>query len=168
MAILKIYKYPADILRTVCTPVAHDAVMSDEIQTLISDMTETMYACEGAVGLAANQVGATHRIFIMDTSANATDDTKQTQLRVFINPEVTESSRKKSTREGCLSFPEFLVNTKRATRTTVTCLNEHGEPQEYKFETQESVAVQHEIDHLDGVLMIDRVNSLKSDVIRRD
>ena len=85
MAILKIHKYPADILRTVCTPVAPDAVMSDEIQTLIKDMIETMYDCGGAVGLAANQVGATHRIFIMDTTANATDDTRRTGLRVFIS-----------------------------------------------------------------------------------
>jgi peptide deformylase len=160
MAVLKIYKYPHPILREVCKPVT---VWNDEIRQLIADMVETMYASPGAVGLAANQVGSTHRIMVIDVAAKTTRD----QLKVFVNPEITQASRNKVMREGCLSFPEYLANVKRAQKITVQCLDENQQPQEYEFHQFEAVAVQHEMDHLDGILFIDRINSIKTDLIRR-
>jgi peptide deformylase len=160
MAILKVYKYPHPVLRTVCTPV--EAVTPD-IQQLIEDMVETLYTMGGAIGLAANQVGNTHRIFVMDMTANTTKD----QLQVFVNPVIVQSSRNKTMREGCLSFPEYLANVKRAQRLTVEALNAQGILFQHEAKHLEAVCVQHEIDHLDGVLMIDRIESLKTDWVRR-
>ncbi|MGJ8508472.1 peptide deformylase, partial [Glaesserella parasuis] len=87
--------------------------------------------------------------------------------KVLINPVVVESSRKKTMREGCLSFPDYLANIKRATKLTFTAFDREQALQTYTVYGLEAIAVQHEIDHLDGVLMIDRISSLKTDWIRR-
>ncbi len=160
MAIVKIYKYPHIILREQCQPVAS---VDESTRRLIDDMMETMYGCNGAVGLAAPQVGQPVRMVLIDVTAK----TKQDQLRVMINPEIVKQSRNKLVREGCLSFPDYLANVKRGTRVTVRYMNEHGKTIEADVRDLEAIAVQHEIDHLDGILMIDRVNSLKTDLIRR-
>ncbi|MGE0199446.1 MAG: peptide deformylase [Candidatus Melainabacteria bacterium] len=160
MSILRIHKYPHPVLREPCLPVA---TQTEAVTRLISDMVETMYACPGAIGLAACQVGIGLRIFVMDMNAKTTRD----DLKVLINPVILRQSRNRMVREGCLSFPEYLVNVKRAQRLTVQCLDEHFTPREYEVFNLEAVAVQHEIDHLDGILMIDRVRTLSTDLIRR-
>lgn len=160
MSILKIYKYPHPILRQQCQPVT---TWDDTLQQLVKDMKETMYSNPGAVGLAAPQVGAPQRLLLIDVSAKTT----KTELKVIINPEIIQSSRNKLVREGCLSFPEYLANIKRAQRITLRCFDELGKECEYQLENFEAVAVQHEMDHLDGILLIDRVQSLKTDLIRR-
>lgn len=161
MAIKTIYKYPHINLRQQCIPVTDP--LSDEIQTLITNLVDTMYNEPGAVGLSAPQIGSDKRVVVIDMAAKTTKD----QLKVMINPEIVTVSRKKMVREGCLSFPEYLVNIKRGTKATVKYLDKKGQPQEISVRDLESVAVQHEIDHLDGILMIDQVHSLKTDIIRR-
>jgi peptide deformylase len=161
MAILKVYKYPHPVLRQRCEPVSEVSV--PEIQQLISDMIETMYAANGAVGLAAPQVGQALRIVVMDLNAKTTRD----RLRVLVNPVITAQSRNKMVREGCLSFPAYLANIKRSLKVQLRYLDSTGSPQEESFEGLEAVAVQHELDHLEGILLIDRIASLKTDLIRR-
>lgn len=160
MAVLKVLKYPHPILRETCTPVGG---WDPSIEKLIQDMIETMYDHPGAVGLAAPQVGSPVRIVVIDISAKTTRD----QLKVLVNPVIVQQSRNKLVREGCLSFPEYLANIKRSLRATVECLNAVGEPVIHSVEGLEAIAIQHELDHLEGVLLIDRVQSLKTDLIRR-
>lgn len=160
MSILSIHRYPSPILRQTCRQVT---VWDDPVQRLIEDMVETMYAFDGSVGLAAPQVGHALRLFVMDVTARTTRD----RLLVLANPVITQQSRNKMAREGCLSFPNYLAQVRRATRLTVEAANRHGEVAAHRLEKLEAIAVQHEIDHLDGVLMIDRVASLKTNLIRR-
>jgi peptide deformylase len=161
VAVLKIYKYPHPILREVCQPVE---VFDDDLRQFVDDMIETMYAGPGAVGLAAPQVGRAIRVFVMDVTAKSTRD----QLKVLVKPVITQQSRNKVLREGCLSFPDYLANVKRATRLTAESVDQHGNPQQHEVRHLEAVCTQHEIDHLNGVLMIDLINSLKTDWIRRN
>ena len=157
---LKVLKYPHPILRAVCEPVtAWDA----SLQRLVDDMTETLYAAHGAVGLAACQIGEAARVIILDVSSKTTRE----DYKALINPVIVEASRKKTMREGCLSFPEYLANIKRATKVTFTAYDRDAALQTYTVYGLEAIAIQHEIDHLDGVLMIDRIQSLKTDWIRR-
>lgn len=160
MAILKILKYPHPLLREMCEPVtAWDAALA----RTVDDMIETMYASPGAVGLAACQVGILQRVIVMDVNAKTDRDA----LKVLINPTIIEQSRNKTMREGCLSFPEYLANIKRATKLTFSAFDREGQLQTHTVYGLEAVAVQHEIDHLNGVLMIDRITSLKTDWVRR-
>jgi peptide deformylase len=161
MAVLKVYKYPHPVLRQVCEPVT---VWDEALRQLVQDLKETMYDSAGAVGIAAPQVGVTQRVLVIDVTAKTT----RSELKVLINPKIVQQSRNKLVREGCLSFPEYLANIKRAQRISVECFDESGQPVLYQVHGFEAVAVQHELDHLDGILLIDRVQSLKTDLIRRN
>ncbi|MBK8190051.1 MAG: peptide deformylase [Vampirovibrionales bacterium] len=160
MAIVKVYQYPHASLREPCHAVN---ALGGAVETVVRDLVDTMYAFGGAVGLSAPQIGSRLRVIAMDVAAKSTRD----QLRVMINPVIEVSSRNKLVREGCLSFPEYLANVKRATRLTVRYLDADGAEVTHEARDLEAIAIQHEIDHLDGVLMIDRVNSLKTDLLRR-
>lgn len=160
MSVLKVLKYPHPILREVCEPIT---TWDHRLQKLIDDMTETMYDAPGAVGLAACQVGETGRLIIMDVTCKTTRE----EYKVLINPTIVEASRKKVMREGCLSFPEYLATVKRSTKVVFTAYDRDEALQTYTVYGLEAIAIQHEIDHLDGILMIDRINSLKTDWIRR-
>lgn len=160
MAILKIYKYPHPVLRAVGERVT---AFDETLQTLVADMIETLYACTGAIGLAAQQVGQPLQVFVMDMAAASTKD----QFRVYINPEIVQASRNKTMREGCLSFPEYLANVKRPQKITVKAQDQWGQWFEQEATMLEAVCIQHEMDHLNGVLMIDRIESLKTDWITR-
>ena len=160
MSVLKILKYPHPILRIPCPALT---VFDQTLQDLVADMVETMYHGTGAVGLAAPQVGQSVRVFVMDTNAFTTRD----NLKVMVNPKIITSSRNKTMREGCLSFPDYLANVKRSQRITVEAFDAYGVLQTYELKHLEAVCVQHEIDHLDGILMMDRIESLKTDWLRR-
>ena len=160
MTVLPILKYPHPILREACQMVDQ---FDEELIDFVNDMIETLYHHQGAVGLAACQVGKPLRIFIMDMTAASTCD----ELKVLVNPVIVQKSRNKVMREGCLSFPDYLANVKRATKLTVDCMDQYGRPQQFEAKGLEAICIQHEIDHLDGVLMIDRIASLKTDWIRR-
>jgi peptide deformylase len=160
MSVLKILKYPHPILRIPCPELT---VFDQTLQDLVADMVETMYHGTGAVGLAAPQVGQSVRVFVMDTNAFTTRD----NLKVMVNPKIITASRNKTMREGCLSFPDYLANVKRSQRITVEAFDAFGVLQTYELKHLEAVCVQHEIDHLDGILMMDRIESLKTDWLRR-
>ena len=160
MAIRPILKYPAPILQQKAEPVQR---FEETFQAFVQDMIDTMYDCPGAIGMAAQQIGKAYRVFVIDMAAKTTKD----QLLVFVNPVIVHQSRSKIVREGCLSFPEYLANVRRATKVKVKAYDQYGQKFEYEAKALEAVCIQHEIDHLDGVLMIDRIVSLSTDWIRR-
>ena len=159
MAILEILKYPDPRLREVAEPVA---AVDDEVRELAENMAETMYDAPG-IGLAANQVGVSKRVFIVDIAS----DDEPSQLMVFINPEIIQLEGTQTWDEGCLSFPDVNEEIKRAARVKVRALGIEGKPFELEAEGLLAVAIQHENDHLDGILMIDKVNALKRRLIGR-
>jgi peptide deformylase len=159
MAIRTILHYPDPRLRQKALPVTQ---VTPEIQKLIDDMAETMYAAPG-VGLAATQIGEPHRIFIVDIAA----EDEPSNLMVFINPEIVTTDGAQTGAEGCLSFPGVTEDVKRAATVSIRAMNQSGKSFELEADGLLAVAVQHELDHLDGVLMIDRVGMLKKRIIQR-
>ena len=154
-----ILHYPDPRLREKAQPVA---AVTPEIKKLVEDMAETMYAAPG-VGLAATQIGEPHRIFVIDVAG----DDEPSQLRVFINPEIIERKDAITWEEGCLSFPGITEEIDRAAKVRVRALDENGKPFELEAEGLLAVAVQHELDHLDGILMIDHMGMLKKRIVDR-
>jgi peptide deformylase len=159
MAIRSILHYPDPRLRQKAEPVTQ---VTPAIQALVDDMAETMYAAPG-VGLAATQIGEPHRIFLVDVAG----EDEPSKLHVFINPEIVEKQGEQCGPEGCLSFPGISEEIKRATRVTVRAQGRDGKPFTLTAEGLFAVAIQHESDHLDGVLMIDRMGTLKKRIVQR-
>ncbi len=153
MAILEIRKYPDNVLRKKTTAVNE---FNSELQRLIDDMIETMYAAPG-VGLAANQVGVSKQIAVIDVSVKD----EKSSLIVFINPEIVEKEGESQSEEGCLSIPNYKTVVKRAERVKVKALDRHGKPIEIEGNGLLARALQHEIDHLNGFLLIDRIGRIK-------
>ena len=154
-----ILHYPDPRLRQKAEPVR---AITPDILRLVDDMAETMYAAPG-VGLAATQVGEPHRIFLIDVAA----EDEPSNLLVFINPVVTPAGAEIVGPEGCLSFPGVNEDIQRAERVTVRATGRDGNAFELEADGLLAVALQHENDHLDGVLMIDRVGMLKKRIINR-
>ncbi len=160
MALLEILKYPDKFLKRSATPVAE---INDDILELIDDMAETMYD-EPGVGLAATQVGRDERLIVYDIS----EDQEKRQYDVLINPEILSQEGVFVTeKEGCLSVPDFKANVKRAASVTVSGLNRKGKPIRLEAEDMMAAVFQHEIDHLNGILFIDRISGLKRDMYKR-
>ncbi len=155
----EILKYPDPRLREVAKPVA---AVTDEIRTLIDDMAETMYESKGC-GLAATQLGINHRIFVVDCAA----EDEPSDFRVFINAEIIEADGQQTWNEGCLSFPGVTEDIKRAEHVRVRALDRNGQPFELEADGLLAVAIQHELDHLNGVLMIDKLNAVKRRMMGR-
>ena len=159
MALLEILHYPDPRLKTVAEPVRE---VNDDIKKLVEDMAETMYAAPG-IGLAANQIGVLLRIFIIDIA----DEDEPSDLKVFINPEILSADGTQLFTEGCLSFPGASEEIKRAERIVVRALDAQGKPFELEADGLLAVAIQHENDHINGVLMIDKVGPIKKRKISR-
>lgn len=153
MAIRNILVYPDPRLREVAQPVRQ---VDDEIRTLIDDMAETMYDAPG-VGLAAPQVGVSLRIFVIDVAG----DDEPSDFRVYVNPEILALDGTQTWNEGCLSFPGISEEVKRAAHVRVRALGLDGQLFEHDAEGLLAVAIQHENDHLNGVLMVDKVGPLE-------
>ncbi len=153
MPLLKILAYPNPILRKKTVPVTE---FGDELKALVDSMAETMYAAPGA-GLAAPQVGASIRLVIMDV----TPRDEESELIVLVNPEICEEEGSITEEEGCLSLPELNANIKRATYVKVKAQNINGEPLEFEAEDWLARVVQHELDHLEGILFLDKISVLK-------
>ena len=149
MALLEILKYPDSRLSKVARPVLN---ITDSTVQLISDMLETMYVAPG-VGLAATQVGVLQRVVVLDVD----HENPRTNVYKLINPVITQSDGQLLWEEGCLSVVDFTAEVRRAEHVQVVALDEHGKEQKIEAEGLLSVALQHEIDHLDGVLFIDRL-----------
>jgi len=159
MAILEILMYPDPRLREVAKPLAE---VTDETRALVESMAETMYAATGC-GLAATQVGVDARIFVIDIAG----EDEVSDLKVFINPEILETRGVQTWEEGCLSFPGATEEIRRADWVKVKALDQHGKPFELEATGLLAIAIQHENDHLDGVLMIDKLNALKRRLVSR-
>ena len=163
MAILPILLYPDERLKQISAPVAS---VDETVTRLIDDLLETLYDSPGCVGIAAPQVGALVRLVIVDASRNAKAGPNQGRM-ILINPEIIHSVGEVMAREGCLSLPHLTANVKRAQHVKVRALNERGETWQFDASDFEARVVLHERDHLDGLLFLDRVASLKTDVFRR-
>lgn len=162
MPVLDILTYPDSRLKQVAEEVS---VFNDELQRFIDDLDETMRAGPGGVGIAATQVGDTRRIVIIDVPEKK-KSTSHGHL-VLINPEISEWEGMKKGREGCMSVPDYTGNVIRADKITLHARNRHGEKVEYQMQGFEARAVQHEIDHLDGLLFLDRLVSRRNDLFER-
>lgn len=141
-------------------PAAPVGVITSDIERLIDDMIETMYAAPG-IGLAAPQVGVSVRIFVVDLSVGREPD----GLMTFINPEFSELDGMQLEEEGCLSVPGFNATVVRPSRAVVKALDRHGHSFEKEGTGLLARAFQHEMDHLDGTLFVDRLRGIKRDLI---
>ena len=154
-----ILKYGAPELQTQSTSIDR---VDEEIRTLAQDMLETMYAAPG-IGLAAHQVGVNLRLIVLDISGG--EETGH-QL-ILTNPEITEQEGTQEAEEGCLSIPGFIAVVERPSKIHVVGQDLEGNPQELDAEGLLARVVCHEIDHLDGILYLDRASLLKRDLIKR-
>jgi peptide deformylase len=167
MALLDIVTYPA---KSLSVPAKKVETIDDSIRELIEDMAETMYDAPG-VGLAAPQVGSEWSIIVYDDRQEEEEEEgvePERRYRALINPEIVSmEGQVVSEEEGCLSVPDYRADVKRAETVVVTALDINGD--EVKIETGGflSIVLQHEIDHLKGVLFIDRISSLKREMYKR-
>jgi peptide deformylase len=155
MPLREVLQFPDPRLKQKSTPVGE---ISDEIRALARDMIEVMYD-EPGIGLAAPQVGAALRLVVMDTSWN--EEGGEKDPRVMVNPEIVLREGTLSWTEGCLSVPDFQAEVERSARVVVRYTDLDGQPHEEDVSELRAVCFQHEIDHLDGILFIDRISRLK-------
>ncbi|MGI4731572.1 MAG: peptide deformylase [Janthinobacterium lividum] len=175
MTVLSVVEVPDPRLRTVCAPVT---LVDDAVRALAADMVETMYAASG-IGLAAPQVGVLTRVVVIDLQERGdeapVDDAEPAKEpervrdpHVYINPELTWVSEELSTyNEGCLSIPDQYAEVTRPERCRVRWLGEQGEGHEAEMGGLLATCMQHEIDHLNGVLFTDHISRLKRDMIMK-
>lgn len=159
VTVRRILTYPDTVLRERAEPVTN---IDGKTQQLIDDMAATMYHAPG-VGLASNQVGEPSRIILFDTSAKD----EPNDLVVVINPEIIEANGLIVEEEGCLSVIDYTAEVKRAECVMVKGLDRDGNPITLKKEGLPAIVLQHEIDHLEGMLFIDRISKLKRELYKR-
>jgi peptide deformylase len=160
MAVLPIRKLPDQVLRQ---PAREITEINAELQRLIDDMGETMYAAPG-LGLAANQVGRLDRLIVFDVAYR---DGGARDLKVILNPCITQAEGETRREEGCLSVADFSAEVRRHGRVMVQGLDREGKPISVSGEGLLAVVLQHEVDHLDGILFIDRISRLKRSLYLR-
>ena len=161
MAILEIVTYPDEFLRQPTKPVKN---INGDIQSIINDMAETMYKAPG-IGLAAIQVGCDKSIIVYDAFPR---DEEKRDLQVLINPEIiVKEGSVISENEGCLSVPDIQADVKRAACVSVKGVDRDGKPVKIERDDFLAVVLQHEIDHLNGVLFIDHISALKRELYKR-
>jgi peptide deformylase len=155
MAVLSMRRYGDPILRLLAAPVA---AVTPEIKTLIADMAETMWHQVG-IGLAAPQIGVSLRIFVMDDGKRG--------ARAIVNPVVTERGGVVKEEEGCLSLPGIFAEVERSKSLRIEGLDGEGQPISFEAQGLQAKIIQHELDHLDGVLFIDRLPPVTRDRIKK-
>ena len=170
MSRLEIIRYPDPFLRTTSENVP---LVDDSVRSLIDDMTETMYANKG-IGLAAVQVGVAKRVIILDVPPHEDEDDgergragKGEYLTAIVNPEIAWRDGRARFEEGCLSVPGVTAEVERSARVRVTGLDRNGKAVDMAATGLLAIALQHEIDHLDGILFIDHLSWLKRDRIKK-
>lgn len=159
MSIREILKYPDPVLRKKAQKISE---FNSDLKSLVEDMAETMYDAPG-VGLAAPQIGESVQLIVVDKSTNESNR----EYMVMINPEITESQGKQEDEEGCLSVIELTATVKRKKKIRVIYQDEEGRPHEIEVEDRMAVILQHEIDHLHGILFIDHLSSLKRNLYKK-
>ena len=155
MALREVVQFPDPRLKEVSKPITE---VTDELRKLAADMIDVMYD-EPGIGLAAPQVGASVRMFVIDTDWG--DEEKEKSPSVVINPEISEREGRITWDEGCLSVPDYTATVERDATITLKGQDLDGNPIEERAEGLRAVCIQHEVDHLDGVLFIDRISRLK-------
>jgi peptide deformylase len=172
MALRNILIYPDPFLRKKCAPIEE---IDGEVLKLLDDMAETMYAARG-VGLAATQIGVDKRVVVIDISPRKTDEDEDGEDEIeyegpglieLINPNIVSSEGEVTAEEACLSIPGFVSDVKRKQRVTLEAYNREGRMMEIEAQDLLARVFQHEIDHLDGVLFIDRLSRLKRELLRK-
>ena len=155
---------PDPRLKQPCAPVEQ---FNEALRELVQDLEDTRRHHPACVGIAAPQIGAMSRVAIVDTSEHKKFSAQSSGHKVLINPQIIEQSGERMGREGCLSLPDFTANVQRALQIKVRFQDKTGAWHEWETEDFEAVVVQHELDHLDGILFLDRVANLATDVFRR-
>ncbi|MGB1361188.1 MAG: peptide deformylase [Alphaproteobacteria bacterium] len=164
MAELSLVYIPDERLKQVAQEVA---TVDDEIRQNLDDMMDTMYKYHG-IGLAGNQVGILKRIIVVDCPINEDDEESESAVYKMVNPKITWKSDEKSVREeGCLSIPTGKGDVERPSEITVKYLDENGKPQELTTGGLLATCIQHEVDHIDGILYTDYLSKLKRDMIAK-
>ena len=165
MAVKEILLYPDPLLKKVCEAVE---TFDESAEQLLDDLVDTMVDAGHSVGVAAPQIGELRRAVVVDVSKSKLGKKQKNHgLICMVNPEIIEREGETVVREGCMSVPDYTGNVTRAERIVVQFLNRDGQLQVIRSEEFEAIAIQHELDHLDGKLFLDRVSSLKTDLFRR-
>lgn len=162
MAVLEILTYPDERLKQISEPVA---VFDEALRQRIADLEHTRQVAPGCVGIAAPQVGWFERVVIVDLSNKP--KLPNHGYMVLVNPEILTWEGMEVGREGCLSVPDYTGNVIRAESITLDAFDPEGNKLHYRFEGFEARAVQHELDHLDGLLFVDRLVSRRNDLFQR-
>jgi peptide deformylase len=159
MSIRRIYQYPDPVLRIKAKKIED---FNTELKELIVDMAETMYDAPG-IGLAAPQIGESIQLLVADIGI----EREQRQYKAFINPEIILTEGTQIDEEGCLSLPDLTANVQRHKKITLTYQDEEGNEHELTTEDRFAVVLQHEIDHLNGILFIDHLSPLKRNLYKK-
>jgi peptide deformylase len=159
MSIRKIYQYPAPVLRQQAKKIEN---FDDDLDKLIEDMAETMYDAPG-IGLAAPQIGESVQLLVVHVGISSEDK----RHKAFINPIITATEGNQIDEEGCLSVPELTANVQRYRKISLSYQDEKGNMQELTAEDRFAVVLQHEIDHLNGILFIDHLSPLKRNLYKK-
>ncbi len=160
MSIRKIYQYPEQVLRDETQTITR---FDDDLKQLASDMAETMWDAPG-IGLAAPQIGESLKLLVVDISKESDEDKV---YMTMVNPEIIDHEGTQLDEEGCLSVPELTAMVKRFKKITVSYQDVDGNNQELVTEDRFAVVLQHEIDHLNGILFIDHLSSLKRNLYKK-
>ena len=163
MSKLKIYTFPDAVLAQKAKPIQR---VDRSYFKIADDMLETMYEAPG-IGLAANQVGLLERLVVVDVEYNPDDEDKKNNPIILLNPEIIYREGSIITKEGCLSVPDYRAEVKRADKIKIKYQNADGLEKELSAEGMLAVCIQHELDHLEGKLFIDRLNPLKKDFAKK-
>jgi peptide deformylase len=162
MSLLKIFEYPDPILKEKTSPVEN---IDGRINGLIDDMIETMYHAVG-IGLAAPQVGESINLAVLDVPMTK-DYVRGDNLMVLINPEIQSHEGETTYEEGCLSIPKYTIQVPRWAKVVVKALDRNGNDMSLDAEGLLAIAIQHEVDHLNGILIINRISGLKRSIFER-
>ena len=164
MAVRTIRVYPDPILKQVAEPVEE---IDESVVEVVQDLVDTMLDAGHSVGVAAPQIGVLQRVMVVDVSKSKLGRDNNHGLLEMVNPEIIERSGSKMMREGCMSVPDYTGNVTRAEHIVIEFTNRNDQLRVIEASGFEAVAIQHELDHLDGLLFLDRVSSLKTDLYRR-
>ncbi|MCF6266847.1 MAG: peptide deformylase [Desulfuromusa sp.] len=165
MAVRKVLIYPDVHLKEICAPVVN---FDESVEQLLQDLVDTMVDAGHSVGIAAPQLGNLRRAAVVDVSKSKLGKKQRNHgLLQMINPEIVEKAGSQIVREGCMSVPDYTGNVTRSESIVVQFLDQKQQLKVIRTEGFEAIAIQHELDHLDGLLFLDRVSSLKTDLFRR-
>jgi peptide deformylase len=165
MAVKTVLVYPDPLLKEISAPIVN---FDDSVRSLLQDLVDTMVAAGHSVGIAAPQIGDLRRAVVVDVSTSKLGKKQENHgLMQMVNPEIIEREGSCEAREGCMSVPDYTGNVTRAEAIVVQYQDENNHRCVIRTEGFEAIAIQHEIDHLDGLLFLDRVSSLKTGLFRR-